>query len=104
MLEWIPKEWSEELLKLTVLDIIGFVGMVTFSLRFIIQWIVSEKRGESVIPVVFWYLSIVGSLVMLMYGIGRADKILVLMYVFNSLIYFRNLYFIHRKKTREAAA
>jgi lipid-A-disaccharide synthase-like uncharacterized protein len=104
MPQWIPEEWSQQLLRLTILDVIGFVGMVTFSSRFIVQWIVSEKKKESVIPVTFWYLSVIGSTVMLGYGIGRADKVLILMYLFNNLIYLRNLYFIYRKKNREAAA
>jgi len=79
-------------------DVIAILGLVTFSSRFIIQWIVSELRKESVIPVSFWYLSIVGSLLMLSYAIHIADRWIILSYLFNCLIYFRNLYFIYMKK------
>ena len=83
-------------------EVIGFIGLVTFSSRFIIQWIVSEKKKESVIPVSFWYLSIVGSLCLLGYAIARADPIFILSYLFNGLIYGRNLFFVYSKKRQEA--
>ncbi|HOJ59979.1 MAG TPA: lipid-A-disaccharide synthase N-terminal domain-containing protein [bacterium] len=79
-------------------DMIAVLGLVTFSSRFIIQWIASEIRKESVIPVSFWYLSIVGSLLMLTYALHIADRWIILSYLFNCLIYFRNLYFIYTKK------
>ena len=79
-------------------ELIGFVGLVVFSSRFIIQWIVSERRKESVIPVSFWYLSILGSLLLLSYAISRADPIFILSYLFNGLIYGRNLYFVYSKR------
>jgi len=78
-------------------EIIGFLGLVVFSSRFIVQWIVSEIKKESVIPVSFWYLSIVGSLFLLAYALYRADPIFVMSYLFNGLIYGRNLYFIYHK-------
>ena len=79
-------------------EVIGFIGLVTFSSRFIIQWIVSERRKESVIPVSFWYLSIVGSLCLLTYALWRQDPIFILSYLFNGFIYFRNLYFVYSKR------
>ncbi|MBN2327457.1 MAG: lipid-A-disaccharide synthase N-terminal domain-containing protein [Candidatus Omnitrophica bacterium] len=79
-------------------DVVAILGLLTFSSRFIIQWIVSEIRKESVIPVAFWHLSIVGSLLMLAYALHIADRWIILSYLFNSLIYFRNLYFIYTKK------
>ncbi|MGC9326569.1 MAG: lipid-A-disaccharide synthase N-terminal domain-containing protein [Candidatus Hinthialibacter sp.] len=81
-----------------VWDVVAILGILTFSSRFIIQWIVSEIRKESVIPVAFWYLSIIGSLLMLAYALHIADRWIILSYLFNSLIYFRNLYFIYTKK------
>lgn len=82
-------------------EVIGILGMLTFSSRFVIQWIVSEIKQESVIPVVFWYLSIVGSLLTLSYAVHIADPIFISMYLFNSVIYGRNLWFIHTKKRRD---
>ena len=78
--------------------LIGFIGLGTFSARFIIQWIASERRKESVIPVSFWYLSIIGSLLLLAYALRRNDPVFILSYLFNSMIYLRNLYFIRSKK------
>jgi len=79
-------------------EVVGLLGLVTFSSRFIVQWIASERKKESVIPVAFWYLSIVGSFFLLAYAINRADPIFILSYLFNGLIYGRNLYFIHSKR------
>ncbi|UCF37334.1 MAG: lipid-A-disaccharide synthase N-terminal domain-containing protein [Acidobacteriota bacterium] len=79
-------------------EVVGFVGLVVFSSRFIIQWIASEKKKESVIPVSFWYLSIVGSLCLLAYALVRQDPIFILSYLFNGFIYLRNLYFVYSKR------
>jgi len=83
-------------------EVIGLMGLVVFTSRFVVQWIVSERRKESVIPVSFWYLSILGSLLLLSYAIERRDPIFILSYLFNGVIYFRNLYLIHRKRQAEA--
>ena len=49
--------------------IIGLIGQSTFFMRFLVQWLVSEKRGESVIPVYFWYLSLIGGVILLIYAV-----------------------------------
>jgi lipid-A-disaccharide synthase-like uncharacterized protein len=79
-------------------ELIGFIGLAVFSSRFIVQWIASERRKESYIPVSFWYLSIIGSLFLLAYAFYRADPVFILGYLFNGLIYFRNLYFVYQKR------
>lgn len=79
-------------------EVIGFLGLAIFSSRFVIQWIVSERRKESVIPVSFWYLSIVGSLLLLAYAFIRQDPVFILSYLFNGLIYGRNLWLIHSRR------
>ena len=79
-------------------EAVGFIGLAVFSSRFIVQWIASEKRKESVIPVSFWYLSIVGSVFLLAYAFVRNDPVFILSYLFNGLIYGRNLYFVYSKK------
>ena len=79
----------------------GLVGQAMFFFRFLVQWIVSERRKESVIPVPFWYLSIAGSLILLAYAIHRRDPVFILGQSMGSVIYVRNLILIHRKK-REA--
>ena len=78
--------------------IIGFIGQALFGARFIIQWIVSEKRGESTIPLAFWYCSIGGSIVLLAYAIHREDPVFIVGQSLGSIIYIRNLILIDKKK------
>ena len=78
---------------------IGLGGQVLFFLRFFVQWIVSEKRKESTIPISFWYFSISGGLVLLSYAIYRKDPVFILGQSMGVLIYARNLYLIYRKKS-----
>lgn len=81
------------------LTILGLVGNAVFSMRFLIQWIQSERAGKSVIPRSFWYWSIGGSLIMLMYFTMQRDPAGMLAYLPNSAIYLRNLHLI-RKHSR----
>lgn len=85
-------------------ELVGFTGLAFFSSRFIIQWIVSERKKQSVIPLAFWYLSIIGSLCLLAYAIKRADPVFILSYLFNGFIYMRNLVLIRRQKRSGAVA
>ena len=78
--------------------IIGFIGQALFGARFIIQWIVSEKRGESTIPLAFWYCSIGGSIILLTYAIHREDPVFIVGQSLGSIIYIRNLILIDKKK------
>ena len=86
------------------LVIIGLIGNATFGMRFIVQWLASEKMGESVIPVSFWYWSIGGSLIMFSYFVFRRDPVGVLAYLPNTLIYIRNLMLIRKRKLAYTAA
>jgi lipid-A-disaccharide synthase-like uncharacterized protein len=81
--------------------IVGFTGQVIFGARFILQWIVSEYKKRSHVPVAFWYISLVGSVVLLSYAVHRKDLIFMLGLSLNTLIYARNLRLIHKhaKKT-----
>ena len=78
--------------------VFGFIGQMMFTMRFIVQWIASEKKRESVIPVSFWYLSLGGGLIILFYAIHRMDPVFILAYLPGNFIYLRNLYFIYKKK------
>jgi lipid-A-disaccharide synthase-like uncharacterized protein len=78
--------------------VFGFVGQAMFTMRFIVQWIASEKKKESVIPLSFWYLSLAGGLIVLFYAIHRMDPVFILAYLPGNFIYLRNLYFIYKKK------
>ena len=81
--------------------IIGFLGQGIFASRFIVQWIYSEKKGESTIPIIFWYLSIFGGLGLLIYAIFRKDPVIILGQTFGIFIYSRNLILIYRKKNEK---
>ena len=81
--------------------IIGFVGQGLFASRFIVQWIYSEKKGESQIPIVFWYLSIFGGIGLLIYSIFRQDPVIILGQSFGLFIYLRNLYLIYKKQNEK---
>lgn len=81
--------------------VIGFAGQALFTMRFLVQWIASEKVKKSVIPVSFWYFSILGSLVLLLYAIHKQDPVFILGQSMGFIIYFRNLAFIARSKHLE---
>ncbi len=82
-------------------DLVGGLGQLIFASRFIVQWIASERRKESVVPVTFWYLSIVGSLIMLAYGLHIRKLPIIAGYALNCIPYGRNLMLIRAKKNRE---
>ncbi len=81
--------------------VIGFLGQGLFASRFIVQWIYSEKKGESHIPVIFWYLSIFGGIGLLIYAISRKDPVIILGQTFGIFIYLRNLILIYRNKNEK---
>ncbi|MBT3183752.1 MAG: lipid A biosynthesis protein [Nitrospina sp.] len=83
--------------------VIGFIGQALFGARFIIQWIVSEKKGESTIPLAFWYCSIGGAVVLLTYAIHKQDPVFIVGQSLGSIVYIRNLILIDRKKKALAA-
>ena len=76
---------------------IGFLGQALFASRFIFQWIYSERKGESHIPIIFWYLSIFGGMGLLTYAIFRQDPVIIVGQIFGIFIYLRNLILIYKK-------
>jgi lipid-A-disaccharide synthase-like uncharacterized protein len=83
---------------------IGLGGQLLFSLRFIIQWIASEKRGESYIPIIFWHLSLGGAVVLLFYAVHRRDVVFELGQAGGIIVYLRNLRLIYRRRARALRA
>jgi lipid-A-disaccharide synthase-like uncharacterized protein len=77
---------------------IGLLGQAAFFMRFLVQWWESERRGESVIPLSFWYLSLVGSVILLAYAIHRREPVFILAYLPNAFVYARNLALIRKKQ------
>lgn len=80
---------------------IGFIAQGVFTMRFVVQWLYSEFHKKSMIPTAFWYLSISGSLMLLLYAIHKRDPVFILGQSFGSLVYLRNLYFIHKKEDKK---
>ena len=76
--------------------VVGFAGQGLFAMRFILQWLSSEKQAKSVIPVAFWYFSIGGGAVLLLYAVWRQDPVIICGQGLGLFIYLRNLYFIRR--------
>lgn len=83
---------------INIFVVIGFIGQALFSMRFIIQWIASEKEGKSVIPFSFWIFSLGGSALLLAYAIHRKDPVFILGQAPNIFIYSRNIYLIKKRK------
>ena len=83
---------------------IGFVGQVAFGLRFVVQWIATERKRRSVVPVAFWHLSVVGTIILLAYSIHKMDPVFIAGFSLNMVIYARNLYFIYMGPGREQRA
>jgi lipid-A-disaccharide synthase-like uncharacterized protein len=83
---------------------LGFAGQVAFSGRFLVQWIASERAGRSVVPALFWTLSIVGSLLLLAYAIHRRDPVFVLGQASGLLIYLRNVHLVRREARAQGGA
>lgn len=77
---------------------IGLCGQALFSMRFIIQWVSSEKARRSVIPIAFWYFSLAGGCVLLSYALYRQDPVFILGQATGLVIYSRNLWLIHAER------
>jgi len=76
---------------------LGLVGQAAFFSRFLVQWISSERAGRSVVPVVFWYLSLVGSSLLLIYAIHREEPVFVLGQCVGGFVYVRNLMLLKKQ-------
>jgi len=77
---------------------VGFVGQALFSLRFIVQWIVSERERRSIIPIAFWYFSLAGGLTLLAYAIHRRDPVFIVGQAAGLIVYLRNLALVRRER------
>ncbi len=90
-----------EIAKDPIWTTVGLAGQATFLGRFVIQWLASELKKMSYIPISFWYFSLVGSFILLVYSIHRKEPVFILGFSVNSLIYLRNLHLISRKTKAE---
>jgi len=83
---------------------IGFLGQSLFFSRWIIQWIASERKADSQMPLAFWYMSLAGGLIVLSYAIYRRDPVFIAGQGIGSFVYLRNLMLIHANRKRVARA
>ncbi|SDO96009.1 Uncharacterized N-terminal domain of lipid-A-disaccharide synthase [Lutimaribacter pacificus] len=83
--------------------VVGFAGQLLFTSRFLVQWLASERRRESVVPVAFWWLSLAGGLTLLTYALYRQDPVFILGQGMGLFIYLRNLMLLARSAREKAA-
>jgi lipid-A-disaccharide synthase-like uncharacterized protein len=84
--------------------LLGFAAQAFFTMRFVVQWIASERAGKSVVPLAFWWFSIGGGLLLLVYALYRRDPVFIAGQAFGVFVYLRNLYFVLREQRRGAPA
>lgn len=73
---------------------LGFVAQAFFTMRFVVQWIASERARKSVMPAAFWFFSIGGGVLLLIYALYRRDPVFIAGQALGLVVYFRNVYFI----------
>ncbi len=88
----------------TPMGLLGRLGQALFFSRFLVQWIESEKKGQSIVPLSFWFLSIGGGIFLLIYALWRKDPVITLGQSVGLIVYVRNLVLIRRHKARSAQA
>ena len=82
---------------------IGFVGQALFSARFIVQWIASERAKRSLIPLAFWYFSLLGGVVLLSYAIHKRDPVFIVGQAAGLFVYLRNLFLLRSGRQKAEA-
>ena len=98
MLEGLAQWWADKsAAELTWLGI-GLFAQLMFSMRFLIQWIATERARASIVPETFWYFSFIGGLMLLSYAIHRTDPVFIIGQATGLVIYSRNIYFIWQRK------
>ena len=97
--EWLAAAVSVE----TAWAVFGFAAQAMFVMRFVLQWIASERIKRSIVPETFWYFSFGGGLMLLVYAIHRADPVIALGQLTGIFIYARNIYLVWQQKRPERA-
>lgn len=90
---WLESHWDWWI-------VFGFCGQGLFMMRFLYQWVASEKAGKSVIPLAFWYFSILGGVTTFIYALHREDPVFIFGQGTGLLIYIRNLQLVYRERRR----
>jgi lipid-A-disaccharide synthase-like uncharacterized protein len=92
MFHWNPAFWLA----------FGFLGQLLFTARFLVQWAASEKKRDSVVPVAFWWLSLLGGGTLLSYAIQRRDPVIIVGQAMGLFVYVRNLMLVNKARRRSA--
>ncbi len=100
VIEFIKSAIAEQIVGDPVWATVALVGQLVFGGRFILQWIVSEYKRRSHVPTSFWFVSLVGSLILLSYSIHIKNPVFMLGFSLNTLIYIRNLHLIYKHAKR----
>jgi len=95
---WLTQEHRLFWFDWSYLKILGFLGQGVFGMRFLVQWLASERAGRSVLPTSFWYWSIAGSIMMSVYWVLEREPVGILANLPNALIYCRNLQLLRRNE------
>ena len=85
-------------MKLNWWVLLGYAGQALFTMRFVVQWIATERARKSVIPVAFWFFSIGGGLLLFAYALTIKDPVFILGQGFGVFVYLRNLHFVYRER------
>ncbi len=80
----------------------GLVAQLAFAARFLVQWIASERAGKSVVPLAFWFFSIGGGLMTLLYGLVKREPVIIFGQLLSNIIYVRNIMLIRKHKARSS--
>lgn len=81
---------------------LGFIAQALFSMRFLVQWIASERAGRSIVPLAFWWFSIGGGVLLFVYSLYRRDPVYIAGQGLGLFVYLRNLYFVLRERREPA--
>jgi lipid-A-disaccharide synthase-like uncharacterized protein len=84
-----------------VWKVVGWLGNFVFFSRFFVQWIATERRKQVIVPISFWWLSLIGSILLLIYGIRQQDSVFIFAYAFTWIPYIRNIIIHYRNKARQ---
>ena len=104
VIEFIKSAITDKMLNDPVWATTALVGQLIFGGRFVLQWLVSEYKKKSHVPTSFWYISLVGSIIMLVYSVHIKNPIFMLGFSLNTLIYLRNIHLIYNHAKRNEAA
>jgi len=104
VIEFIKSAITEQILNDPVWATTALVGQLIFAGRFVLQWLVSEYKKKSHVPTAFWYISLVGGIIMLAYSVHIKNPIFMLGFSLNTLIYLRNIHLIYKHAKRNDVA